>query len=314
MMRRAIPTMRRMVAMLAALAPLLAHAEQTPPPGKFDPRMRTVAYNRQDIVTINTYYGVSTAIQFADDERVEPKSQSAGDRAGWTLSITERQNILFLQPKAENPDTNLTIVTNKRVYFFFLNLLRPTRAAPGKAGKKGDGQSRPAPDYSMAAMRSKNLTISLTFTYPDDERARASADQARAAKKQAAEALRRRLASGRAHAANKDYWWAGDDAIAPSDARDDGRFIYLTFARNRDLPSIEGIDANGKPFALNVAVDGNTVIIERMVRRLVLRKGAGPDGLAVCVVNRSFNPDSGIDASTGTVATDVLRVLKEAEQ
>jgi type IV secretion system protein VirB9 len=287
--------MMRKLILLAMLVPAIGIAEHAPPPGKFDPRVRTVAYNPQDLVVVTTYYGVSTPIRFADDEVIEKESLDAGDRKAWAIKASARGNILFVRPIAERADTNVTVVTNKRVYLFLLKVVGDKAQA-----KKKD--SAFAPTYSMATARSKDVTYSLTFTYSEDGK--------KTEGQKAADALRAQTAGGRKRATNTDYWVAGDGEVAPVDARDDGRFIYLTFAGNQGLPTISSVDANGKETLLNPAVDGNTVIVDRMVPRLALRKGDGDDGLVACVVNRAFDRKGGADTKSGTVAPNVLRVIK----
>jgi type IV secretion system protein VirB9 len=261
--------------------------------------VRTVAYNPQDIVVVTTYPGVSTPLRFADDEAIEQESIDAGDRKAWSIKVSARRNILFVRPIARMADTNMTVATNKRVYLFLLNVLQEKESGPKKGGKKGDKQATTyAGTYSMEASRSKALTLSLTFAYPDAGR---KSDAAKAA-----DALRDQMENAKRHATGGDYWVSGDEEVSPTDARDDGRFIYLTFARNRSLPNITGVDSNGDSFALNPTVNENTMIIDRMVRHLRIELG----GAAACVVNRAFNPDAGTDNKTGTIAPNVIRVLK----
>lgn len=280
--------MRKLILLAALLAPH-AHAERAPAPGRLDPRVRSVAYHPDQLVTVNTYFGVSTMIRFADNEAIEDKSVDAGDRKAWALKASARRNILFIRPILEHADTNLTVVTDKRVYLFLLNVL------PAAVRQQKDSK----------AFRSNALTYALTFTYPDDERAKAAAKQAAADKLRAAATLRQRMADARSRASNADYWVAGSEAIGPTDARDDGRFLYLSFAPNQDLPAFYAAD-DGHETLLNVAVDGTTVTIDRLLRHLVLRRGEQ----TACLVNRSFHPT----AATGsnTIAPTVQRILKDA--
>jgi type IV secretion system protein VirB9 len=287
--------MMRKLIMLAALIPALALAEQTPAPGKFDPRVRTVAYNPQDLVVVTTYFGVSTPIRFADDEVIEKESLDAGDRKAWSIKASARGNILFVRPIAEKADTNITVVTNKRIYLFLLTVAEEKAERKGKKGAF-------APTYSMATARSKNITYSLTFTYPEDGR--------KSEGTKAADALRTQMAGGKKRATGTDYWVAGDAEVSPLDARDDGRFIYLTFAPNQGIPSFYSVDAKGKETLLNPAVDGTTVVIDRMVRQLALRRGDGDDAQVACLINRSFDSKGGVENTSGTVAPNVIRVIK----
>lgn len=277
--------MKRLIC-IALLAPLLAWAELTPSRGEFDSRVRVVDYNPADVVKLVTFYGVSTHVQFAEGETI--KDLAVGDDQAWR--VVPRSNHLFIKPMATNADTNVTVVTDRRVYQFALFV-------------------QPRPIKDATAWRDPNLVFSLSFRYPDDIAA-AAAEKAKAAEAQSGVAdLRNRLAEAKKRDENNDYWVAGAEEISPTAARDDGRFIYLTFSNNRDMPAVYSVDGDGKEALINTNVEGNTIVVQRMVRKLTLRRG----GAVACVVNRSFDLDSGRDNTTGTVAPDVQRVIKGAK-
>jgi type IV secretion system protein VirB9 len=281
--------MKRLL-VLALIVPVLAWAEVTPQPGRFDARVRVVEYNAQDVVNITTYYGVSTHIRFGEGEFVEDKSIGAGDPDAWFISVSGNKNNLFVKPKQKFADMNMTVITNKRVYQFALNV-------------------DPRPLKDLKTWRSNTLTYSLSFTYPDEEKAKAElVANTNDAKKRLSD-VKDRLSDAKKEGQNFDYWVAGSDDISPTAARDDGRFTYLTFSNNRDMPAIYTVDSEGKEALVNTNVDGNTIAIHRVVRRLVLRKG---DAVA-CVVNKSFDADGGTDNVSGTIAPDVKRVIKGAQ-
>jgi type IV secretion system protein VirB9 len=60
---------------------------------------------------------------------------------------------------------------------------------------------------------------------------------------------------------------------------------------------------------VNTNVEGNEIVVQRLVRQLTLRKG----NAVACVVNKAFDLDGGKDNTTGTVAPDVERVIKGAQ-
>lgn len=273
------------------LLPLVALAEVSPAPGRFDPRVRMVEYNPQDVVSIVTYYGVSTHIHFGENEIVEDRSIGAGDPDAWFINVSGNRNNLFLKPKQKHADMNMTVITNKRVYQFALSV-------------------DPHPLNDTKTWRSNFLTYSLSFTYPDEENAKAAALATKANLTQKFSEIKTRLAEAKKEGQNFDYWVAGASDISPTAAKDDGRFTYLTFSNNRDMPAIYTVDGEGKEALVNTNVDGNTIAVHRVVRRLVLRKGE----LAACVVNRAFNPDGGKDNSSGTIAPDVKRIIKGGSQ
>ncbi len=275
----------------------LAHAEVTPPFGNEDPRVRVVTYQAQNVVELHTFYGVSTHIAFAPGEIV--KWEACGDSAAW--DIVDKGNNLFIKPKASHADTNLTVITNRRTYNFELEVL-------------------PFPPNSSWAWRSKHLIYQLTFLYPDDvvraknielaDQAQAAAEaQAAAAAARAKQQIKTDLHEAKnAPSLNYDYWAAGSKSITPVAAYDNGQFIYLKFAPHQAMPSVYDLVSNkgGKDeeALVNTTVQGDTLVVERLVPKLVLRLGQQ----VVAVENRKFNANGGMPA-TGTISPKVQRVV-----
>lgn len=98
----------------------VAHAEINPQRTAYDSRIQTVFYNPDDVTRIKVKEGVSTLIQLDKDEFItEPVAgMGLGDPLAWNVSV--RGNSIFLRPIAEQPDTNVTLVSNKRTYAFSL--------------------------------------------------------------------------------------------------------------------------------------------------------------------------------------------------
>lgn len=218
---------------------------------------------------------------FADSETI--KDVAVGDDQAWT--VIPRGNNLFIKPKTEKADTNITVITDKRIYHFALVV-----------------QSRSPKDSK--AWADPNLIFSLSFRYPDEEAAKTEVKEEKIA-------LKNRMAEFKSTPKknkNLDYWVAGDEEISPTAAHDDGRFIYLTFSNNRDMPAIYSVDKEGKESLINTnVIDGNTIVIQRLVNQLMLRKGNS----VASVLNKSFDWNSGIDNKNGTVVPDVQRIIKE---
>ncbi len=268
---------------------LTARAEVLPAAGAYDARIRVVNYNPSNVVRLNTFFGVSTHIQFSSAETIQ--DVAVGDDLAW--QVVPRRNNLFVKPKAKQGDTNITVVTNLRTYHFIVTLI-------GDPGKDSKG-----------AWADRNLTYSLSFRYPDDEKALRDARAAVEAEKARKRDVQERLKSAPAKAGhNMDYWVAGHEEVSPTGAYDDGRFMYLTFSSNRDMPAVYETDSNGAESLVNSHVtSGNTIVIQRLVKNLMLRKGE----FVASVLNRSFDRDGGRDNLTGTVANDVERVIKEVQ-
>ena len=275
--------MKRLL-LIALLVPILALAEVTPKKGEYDPRVRVVDYNPLNVVKLATFYGVSTHVQFGNGETI--MDVAVGDDQAW--KVVPRGNHLFIKPQATQADTNVTVVTDKRTYQFALVV-------------------QPRPMKDSTAWANPNLIFSLTFRYPDEEAAKAAANAKKEAVKSRLGEIKGKLSDAKKEGQNFDYWVAGSEEISPTAARDDGRFIYLTFSNNRDMPAVYSVDAKGDEALINTnVIDGNTIVIQRLVAHLMLRKG----NAVASVINKSFDLNGGIDNTTGTVAPDVERVIK----
>lgn len=278
--------MKRLL-LIGLLVPAMAMAEITPPKGDYDSRVRTVDYNPLNVVKLSTFYGVSTHVQFADGETI--RDVAVGDDQAW--KVVPRGSHLFIKPQAEKADTNVTVITDKRTYQFALVV-----------------QPRAVKDST--AWADPNLIFSLAFRYPDEEAAKAAATAQKEALQARLGEIKGKLSDATKEGQNFDYWVAGSEEVSPTAARDDGRFIYLTFTNNRDMPAVYSVDEQGNEALINTnVIDGNTIVVQRLVRRLILRKGIA----VASVVNKSFDLGGGMDNTTGTVSQDVERVIKGAQ-
>jgi len=273
------------IVLLLLLLPALALAEIIPPQGAYDPRVRIVDYNPLNVVKLTTFYGVSTHVQFANGETIH--DVAVGDDQAW--NVVPRGGHLFIKPQAEKADTNVTVITDRRTYHFALVV-------------------QPRALQDSTAWADPNLIFSLVFRYPEEEAAKMAAAARQAMLENDKGNIKDKLADATKQVHNFDYWVAGSEEISPTAARDDGRFIYLTFTNNRDMPAVYSVDAQGNEALINTnVIDGNTIVIQRLVRQLMLRKG----NAVASILNKSFDLDAGMDNTTGTISPDVKRTIKE---
>ena len=192
----------------------------------------------------------------------------AGDIDG--LSFVAQDNHLFLKPKAAKVGTNLTILTSRHTYQI---------------------------DYSATTAfpdASEPVTYVLRFTYS-------------VSPKEGGEASDRVLAAESHRLRNIDYWYCGDPSIQPSAASDDGVHTRLTFAAKAEQPAIFVLNEDGSESLLNFSMDEGDVIVHRVARRLILRRGS----LAGCVVNKGYT-GSGERLKSHTVSEDIERLTPGA--
>lgn len=164
----------------------------------FDHHIQTVRYNPDDVVTVHVSPGSATLIQLQQGEALSGGAAGLGlgDPEAWDIAVKE-QNI-WLRPKAEEPDTNISMVTNRRTYVLQLKssntpawLVRFDYPAP------------PTDPFGRHPLPSTSATPCMTTTH-----------------------------------INRQFAARGDTAIWPVEVWSDGRFTCMRFAGNRDLPTV----------------------------------------------------------------------------
>lgn len=256
------------VCLLVSAVPA-AHSESVPVAGHYDARIKTVDFNASNVVRVVGHFGYSTDIEFSPGESIV--SVALGDSLAWAVAPVE--NHIFVKPREPHATTNMTVITNKRVYQFAL-IGDPARIEPRK-------------DFDYL----------VRFQYP----------QALAARKTAA------ADAAAVHAAldmsdkprNWDYYGCGPYTIRPTKVYDDGRFTYFTFPAAMQVPAIYYVDQDGEESLTDGQMRGDQFVVFGTARKFVLRRGS----TVGCVENRAYNP-YGVYTPTGTTSPDVERVLK----
>jgi len=98
----------------ALLAAMPAAAQVRPQPGTGDPRLQTVDYAPDQVVTLQVAPGYQLTVELAPDEQIE--NVALGDSAAWQVTANRRGDRLFIKPLQQGVTTNMTVITNARVY------------------------------------------------------------------------------------------------------------------------------------------------------------------------------------------------------
>ena len=101
---------------------------------------------------------------------------------------------------------------------------------------------------------------------------------------------------------NRHYGYCGSRALRPTAAFDDGVRTHLAFSERAELPAVYVRNDDGTESLVNFTVTPDGLTVQRIARRLILRRGA----LKGCVVNEEFD-GSGERLTSETVSTDVRR-------
>ncbi|WP_114226604.1 MULTISPECIES: TrbG/VirB9 family P-type conjugative transfer protein [Sphingomonas] len=83
-----------------------------------DPRVQTVAYAPGGVVSIRGAPGYEITVELSPDEQVQ--NIAMGDSSMWQAAANRRGDFLFLKPLVSDGSTNMTVVTNVRIYNFEL--------------------------------------------------------------------------------------------------------------------------------------------------------------------------------------------------
>lgn len=253
-----------LVVLVNALAMTAAYAQASIASNGADPRIRSLLFVPDHVVRLRGWVGYHIDLEFEPGETFE--TLGGGDLAGLTYGAFE--NHLVLKPKAPAVRTNLTVITNRRTYVIDYAVL------PGRPDPMTD-----------------ELVYSLRFNYPPvpglapGERVTEDLSAAPAARFQ-----------------NLDYWYCGPPSLQPVGASDDGVHTRLRFGPSAEIPALFVKSDDGTESLLNYTVEGQDIVVHRLTRHFILRRGQ----LVGCITNKGFI-GSGERLGTGTVSPHVQR-------
>jgi type IV secretion system protein VirB9 len=236
----------RMFVLAGCLAglPALPQPAGAGQPSTVDARVRVVPYQADEVYRLKGFVGYQVDLEF------EPGESFVGLGSGDLESLTfaAQANHLFLKPRAGGLDTNLTVLTSRRVYQF---------------------------DYTASARRPDaalgDVVYVMRFTYPGTVHA--------------AQLLEQRLdEAGSARPRNLHYGYCGSPQLKPVSAWDDGVQTRLRFAPQQELPALFLRNDDGSESLVNFTVVNDELIVHRVSRRFVVRRGR----LEGCIVNEGY--------------------------
>jgi type IV secretion system protein VirB9 len=218
-------------AALAVLCCSAAHAAA-------DNRVRTLAYEPDQIVRILGKAGIQSTIEFADDERIE--NVAVGDSSAWQITPNRRASLLFVKPLAARSRTNMTVVTDRRTYMFDL--------------VAGDKWTTPV--------------YALKFSYPNEKPAEPP-KPAQPTVTVAASAA----ATMTADKLHFDWNTKGYGKLLPARVFDDGSSVYLSWSRDIPLPAILTVSDDRREGPVNYRMSGEYIVVSPVPANLLLRYG-----------------------------------------
>lgn len=284
-------------AWLVTLACVLACGSTAVAAEPADPRLREVVYDPRAVVTVPVKRGVVTLVVLDTDEAITEVAAGLGGDctkadAAWCIAAQPGGRNLFVKAKSSASAANtLAVVTDRRTHSFRFVVLADGDAKPPVYRLVVRAPARVAPP-ARAALRDAAPLMALPAVPPLPSPHQVVAERLQA--KPQVMNTQYSVAEG-----------AGSQDIVPTLVYDDGRFTYLRFPGNREVPAVFHVLGDGSETLVNARMEDDLLVVDRVSRRLMLRAGSSVVGLW----NEAFDLD-GRPPDDGTTVPGVQRVLK----
>ena len=265
-----------------------------------DGRIGELHYNAGDVYALSAQRGYVVHIALASEEHIQ--RTRAGDKDGWVVDAEVGSHDIYLKPKDAAHPTNLEVTTDQRNYSFELRV-------PDKAVAVGvyrvtfvyDAPVRVAPVATPAVTSAATLASAPSS---------AAGEGALLRRPTVRTSLADKLLSV-PEIRNSNYTLQaapGSDDIVPRQAYDDGRFMYLSFPGNREVPTVFRLTSDGTEALVNSHVEGDVLVVHELSARLV-RLGAQ----VVAIWNEDFDAE-GAPPVGGVTVEGVVRTLRDTQE
>jgi len=244
--------------------------------GGADPRLRTVLYSPDEIYRLPARVGYEIELEFEQGEVF--LGLGAGDAEGLTFKAAA--NHLFIKPRAASVHTNMTVLTDRRIYRFDYMTL--------------------APDATIDQI---DTVYALRFLYADPLTITAKSANRTVGSPTPEERILQETTDRSER--NVNYWYCGAPQLKPVSTWDDGVHTHLQFGARSELPAVFVINEDGTESLVNFNIVDDELVVHRVARRLLLRRGS----LLGCVLNRSFT-GGGDSLPSKTISPRVERKLR----
>ena len=204
-----------------------------------DPRLASRMYDENAVVRIEGRLGVQTSIAFDENELIE--NVAIGDSANWQVTPNKKANLLFLKPLTPRAATNLTVVTDRRNYYF-----------------------------DLVASPSSQAIYVLRFQYPEEPEEQPA--QQAALTDAESETLAGDVPTDPA-ALNFAWRTKGSGKLLPRRVYDDGNSTFLAWGAKQEIPAILILNPEGEEGPVNYSVQGDVIVIDEVPARIILRSG-----------------------------------------
>lgn len=225
------------------------YATENTTPLASDGRIKTVVYEKNNVVPVKGSTFISTQIIFGSNEKII--DIQGGDADAWTVNVSKMiPNVLNMKPTTLGSNTDIIVSTiddQSKIRRYFLHL---------KSAKNN--------------LDTKNQTYAIQFVYPNEQRKKLLKEL----DYQAMEKKAIVNASSNPKNYNWDYSFNGSRSIMPLHVFDDGKFTYLQLRQNQDIPAIFAVsNSQGQEAVVNFRRVGDYIVIQQVAPQFTLRNG-----------------------------------------
>lgn len=265
-------------------------------PAATDPRLPEVVYDPNAVVTIPVKRGVVALVVLGADESITELAAGMGGDcskpdAAWCVAAQPGGRHLFVKAKSNaSAPNNLAVVTDRRTHVLRFVVLADSDTRPPVFRLTLKPPAMPSTSHA-ATPQPRLPPIPPLPALPPPQQVVAERLQAKA------------------QVLNTQYTMAegdGSHEIVPALVFDDGRFTYLRFPGNREVPAVFNVLGDGTETLVNARMEDDLLVVDRVSRRLMLRAGSAVVGLW----NEAFDSE-GLPPHDGTTVPGVLRVLRD---
>jgi type IV secretion system protein VirB9 len=149
--------------LLISMTALPGLAETAPKPGSHDARVTYATYQEGQVYRINTRLRNVTLVELGEGEKIQ--SIAIGDLESFKIDKLERANLFIIKPVVAGATTNLTVETQRNIYFL--------QVTEGRKGNPNYSVKFTVPGSTRTATTGREIPASLPMTYKIMKKGRA---------------------------------------------------------------------------------------------------------------------------------------------
>ena len=247
-------------------------------PTVIDKRIRNLVYNESNIYELQFMLGYQSIIEFALDETIE--TIAVGEPYPWKITPIERR--LFIKPTEPGVKTNMTVLTNRRVYYFEISSDYPSEDIdndivyvarffyPEISIDKDKYSFQQFKDFIVNESEQKQLSAMNAFTPINPMSGQKGMQNVN---DKGYDGSVRNPESFNPDKVNYNYSIEGDQYdFTPLEIFDDGSNTYLKFNDPSNLPSFYKIIENGTKQRISIVLTSDYIIARGIYDKIILEK------------------------------------------